>query len=340
MDKKTVGVLLVNLGTPQAPTRGAVKRYLTEFLTDPRVIPLPTFARHLLVRSRIIPQKLKTSTENYQRIWQMTGSPLSYWLQESCRLLQEALPSEYLVMGAMRYQTPSINAALEHFYNHPLKELVIIPLFSHYASATSGSIIEKCFKDISKSITFPAVRVVSSYPTHPLMIQAYVERINESFNPLTEHLLLSFHGLPISAIRSADRFQCCLKKGCCEQLNDKNRLCYKAQCEATARAIMAHLDKEVSFSIAFQSRLGKSRWTEPYLQDELERLIQQGKRRVVVVAASFVADCVETLDEIAHEYARLFKKMGGESLRLVPSLNDHPLWIKALAQMAQESNPT
>ncbi|MBS0621892.1 MAG: ferrochelatase [Verrucomicrobia bacterium] len=309
----TTGVLLVNLGTPDAPTVPAVKRYLKEFLTDKRVIDLPYVSRHLLVRGLIVPRRAKESTKAYAHIWTDEGSPLLVHSKKIQVLLQKELGGEFVVALGMRYQNPSLHSALEQLKG--LSKIVIIPLFPQYASATTGSVHEKVFDLLSSWQTIPELRFVNSYPTDPLMIAAFAQRAQTFDLNSYDKIVMSFHGLPEQYLKNAHPL--CLSTGCCQ-----HRLgCYRAQCFQTAHALAKALKlNQEQYCVAFQSRLGKSPWIQPYTSDVLKKF-----KNSIVFCPSFIADCLETLYEIKIEYGQT----------LVPSLNDHPLWIQALAQMAR-----
>jgi protoporphyrin/coproporphyrin ferrochelatase len=324
-------ILLVNLGTPEAPTLLAVARYLSEFLTDRRVIDLPFLKRQLLVHGVIIPSRLRISTQMYRSIWTEEGSPLMVHSKKVKELLQERLGASYSVELAMRYQTPAIGPAIEKLLAKQPDELVVLPLFPQYASATTGSIFEAVSQALSKTDTFPKLTFIDQFHAHPLFIKAF-EALSAPLNPLGyDHILFSFHGLPERQLKKSDRSGCCLKAECCEKHRPENRFCYAAQCYNTAEAIAKTLKLPKSrYTVCFQSRLGKDPWIRPFTSDTLEQLGQRGDKRVLVFCPAFVADCLETLFEIGVEYKELFRHAGGKTLDLVPGLNAHPAWIHAL----------
>ena len=326
----TIGVLLVNLGTPDSPSRRDVRRYLHQFLTDGRVIDLPWLPRQLLVRGMIVPKRCRESARNYEEIWTEQGSPLMVYGRKVAARLQEALGEDYAVELAMRYQNPSIESALEALRDS--EEIIVLPLFPQYASATTGSIHQKVLECISKWQAIPPLRLINSYPTQERMIATYAD-LASRFNPKDyDHILMSFHGLPERHIRKADCHNWCLKPNCCDRLGHKNRHCYAAQCYATARAIATRLDLTPDdYTVCFQSRLGRDPWLKPYLSD----ILHTCDKRVLILCPAFVADCVETLHEIGVEYYDEFLATGGEELTLVPSLNDEPEWILALRDLVQ-----
>ncbi len=338
---KDTGILLVNLGTPRSPAPLDVFHYLNEFLTDGRVIDVPWLWRQLLVRGFIVPARFRNSARTYREVWTDRGSPLLLHGLAVRDRLQERLGDDFVVSLAMRYKEPSIPAALEQLERHRLRQLIILPLFPQYASATTGSVHQKVMESIKGWEVIPSLSFVNEYATHPAFIDAWAA-IGAQHDPLQyDHILFSFHGLPEKHLTKADRNGCCLRTpNCCEPLTRRNRDCYRAQCYATARAIAARLQLPPErYSIAFQSRLGKEPWTQPYTVEQLAELPKRGIKSLLVFAPAFTADCLETTYEIGEEYALLFKEHGGEKLQLVESLNDHPLWIEALQAIAMAHVP-
>ena len=334
-------VLLVNLGTPNSYEGKDVYRYLNEFLTDRRVITLPYLKRNLLVRGIIVPFRYKESAKNYKQIWTDEGSPLDFYTKQAASLLQESLGEEYSVDYAMRYQTPSIEKTLETLLTHKIKKLIVIPLFPQYASSTAGSVIEKVMDTLKKKEVFPEIQMVSSFYDQPFFIDAFCDIARNSSYEDYDHILLSFHGLPQKHLIKADSCNHCLKvENCCQTIHEKNHLCYSAQCHATAQKIADELKLERgSYSLCFQSRLGKDPWLQPFTSDVIHDLAKQGRKKVLVMCPSFVCDCLETLQEIAIEYHEEFVQAGGEELHLMRGLNNHPMFIKALTQLCKNEKP-
>lgn len=326
--KKNRGVLLINLGTPAAPSPLAVWRYLSEFLTDSRVIDIPWLQRQLLVRGVIIPTRFLSSTKAYQAIWTAEGSPLLVYGNRVQAKLQEKLGEGTHVQLAMRYQTPSLKTGLQILMEKKLDELIILPLFPQYASATTGSIFAKLTELMSQYAIVPRTTFIDQFASHPALIEAF-RVVGAEANPSAyDHVLFSFHGLPVRQLCQPDL----AGKGCCQ--SSQQRFCYASQCYATANGIAAALNlPSAHYSVAFQSRLGKDPWIEPFTVDRIRTLAQQGHKKILVFCPSFVADCLETLYEIKIEYNELFHKAGGQELVLVPGLNDHPAWIEALGKI-------
>lgn len=326
------GILLVNLGTPDSPAPGDVYRYLIEFLTDQRVIDSPWILRQLIVRGAIVPFRYKQSAKAYQEIWTEEGSPLLVYGKKVKVLLQKAMGSDYAVELAMRYRNPSIHDALQHLMKQDLKRLIILPLFPHYASATTGSVHQKIMEELSKALVIPETTFINSYATHPALIEAFCQTAQDYTLDDYDHILFSFHGLPEKHLKKSDRNDWCLQsEKCCQDLCQKNTSCYSAQCYSTAKEIARSLEiHPKKMSISFQSRLGKDPWLKPYTSNVIEELAAKGCKKLLVFSPAFVCDCLETIYEIGVEYALEFKKHGGCQLDLVPGLNDHPKWIHAL----------
>lgn len=333
-------MLLVNLGTPLSPNPKHVFNYLNEFLTDERVIDLPWIYRQLLVRGIIVPSRFRNSAKMYEAIWQKEGSPLLIHGKKVEALLQNALGNEYLVDLAMRYQSPSIKEALLNLQRANIKNLIVIPLFPQYASATTGSVHQKVMQILSTFQVIPKTKLIDQFAGHEKYIDALFERMKEYDLSQYDHLIFSFHGLPERHLTKANPQNHCLKNPiCCEELSSKNSHCYSAQCYHTAKLLANRLKLESDFyTIAFQSRLGREPWIEPYTSDVIAKRGERGDKKLLVISPSFVADCLETLYEIGIEYAHAFKSVGGEKLDLVESLNDHPKWIEALCSIVKENN--
>lgn len=335
---KKRGVLIVNLGTPHSYQPKDVFRYLIEFLTDARVIDKSWIKRHLLVRGVIVPSRYKQSAEQYRRLWTKGGAPLLLYGKLVQEKLQNALGVNYHIVLAMRYQTPSIAEGLEKLRKEHVDELIILPLFPQYASATTGSIYQKVMEYLQNWQIFPKLTFINHYFDHPKFIDAFCTRAKQYSISSYDHLLFSFHGLPEGQIRKADMHGNCLSSQCCQQICQNNRSCYKAQCYATAQAIANQLGlNQDNYTICFQSRLGKEPWIQPYLSDVIHSCAQRGHKRLLVFSPSFVCDCLETTCEISHEYNQEFKKLGGDELQLVEGLNDHPVWIDALQNIILEN---
>lgn len=338
--KNRKGILLVNLGTPDSPSVADVRKYLREFLMDPRVIDINAIGRTLLVKGIIAPFRGPKSAKAYKAIWTDAGSPLMVYGVKVKELLQNKLGDEYYVDLAMRYQNPSIESVLNNFYERKIFDIKVIPLFPQYASATTGSVHEKVMEIVSKWQIVPKIDFVNSYYEHPKMIEAFAS-IGKSYNPEEyDHVLFSFHGLPKRQLRNADpsKSHCQKVDKCCESITENNKYCYSAQCYQTAYRIAEKLNiSQSKFSICFQSRLGRDPWITPYTSEVIEELAKKGKKKILVFCPAFVADCLETIYEIAEEYQEEFESFGGEKIQLVNGLNDNPIWVEALSELAIEA---
>jgi ferrochelatase len=335
MSKK--GVLLINLGTPDSPSTADVRKYLREFLMDPLVIDINPISRNLLVKGIIVPTRGPKSAKLYQAIWdEKTGSPLLHYSLLQQKLLQKKLGDEYVVELAMRYQSPSIESALQRLKDALIYDIVVIPLFPQYASASTGSVYDKMMDLVKAWMTKPTIRFINSFHDDKLMIETFADNARKYKPETYDHILFSFHGLPQRQLIKADHtHKTCLKSvDCCQKLTDANRFCYSAQSHDTARLIAAELNlPKEKYTVCFQSRLGNDPWVQPYTIDMIHQMAKEGKKRLLVFCPAFVADCLETVYEVPVEYGTEFKKLGGEIVQLVESLNDSPKFIEALAKM-------
>jgi ferrochelatase len=336
MSKK--GVLLINLGTPDSPSTSDVRKYLNEFLMDPRVIDVNPVLRTFLVKGVIVPFRSPRSAKLYQKIWSdTTGSPLLYYSILQRDLLRESLGDDYQVELAMRYQSPSIESALAKFKEALVDDIRIIPMFPQYASASTGSVYDKVMDVISTWPTKPNISFINSFHDDDLMIATFAKNALKYKPETYDHILFSFHGLPQRQLIKADHtHQHCLKAvDCCTTLTDANKTCYSAQSHHTAKLIAEKLNiPKEKYTICFQSRLGSDPWVQPYTSEIVAKLGKEGKKRVLVFCPAFVADCLETVYEVTVEYGEEFKALGGEHMQLVESLNDAPMFIESLKRMA------
>lgn len=335
--KRKKGVLLVQLGTPDAPSTPDVRRYLTEFLMDGRVMDIPALGRNLLVKGVIVPKRAAQSAATYATIWdEVHGSPLMYYSILQQQMLQEQLGDEYHVELAMRYQNPSIESALKKMESMLLESIKVIPLFPQYASATSGSVIDKVMAIMRNWQYIPNATFVNSFCEDDLMIETFAEHGMRHDISSFDHVLFSYHGLPVRQLGKVDPTGelNCPDTGCDVCKKETNPFCYLSQCYATTRAIAQKIGlPEDKYTVCFQSRLGKTPWIQPYTSDTLHDLANKGVKRLLVFSPAFVSDCIETLDEIQVEYANEFKELGGEEVVMVKSLNDNPRWIQSLKRL-------
>lgn len=330
-------LLIINTGTPDNPEVKAVRKYLSMLLNDHRVIDLPWIFRKILVNIIIVPLRASRSARLYKKLWTDIGSPLKINLENLVRKLQEKLTNNYTVIGAMRYGNPSLKSALKNIKKNTFEEITVFPLFPHYASSTTGSIHEVIMNEIRKWNIIPGIILIDQYYSHPAFINSFAEQIRQ-YNPQKfDHILFSYHGLPVKHIQKIHPENDCNKCDCSIRLPEHGTYCYKATCYETTRLLAEKLNlSKDCYSTSFQSRLS-SNWITPFTDQTLKELIMKGKKRVLVAAPSFVADCLETLIEIRDEYQNILINAGGEELVLVESLNDNDDWIEAIVKIADLS---
>ena len=338
MQHPNKGVLLVNLGTPDSPSTSDVRKYLREFLMDERVIDIAYWKRSLLVNGIIAPIRGPKSAKEYKKVWTDEGSPLFVYGKKLTEKVREIIGDKYQVELAMRYQNPSIASVLEKFNNKGFEELIVLPLFPQYASATTGSVMQKVNEIIGKWQIIPKVKFIAKFPDHPKFIKSFGELGKRYMKEDDyDHFLFSFHGLPERQIYKGSTGNHCRLGTCCEKYTSKNAFCYRAQCFQTARKIAEYLDlAPEQYSVAFQSRLGRDPWIQPYIDDTIEHLQKNNVKKLLVFSPAFIADCLETTVEIGQEYKEEFEENGGEKLQLVESLNVDENWIETVVDLIEE----
>ncbi len=330
-----VGVLLINLGTPDSPKTGDVRRYLFQFLNDPRVIDINPVSRALLVNLLIVPFRAPKSAKTYQQLWTEEGSPLILYGERLRDQLDDTLGEDYDVEIAMRYQNPSIPDVLERMRQRNYEKLVILPLFPQYASSSSGSALEKAMETIKDWWVIPELQFISQYFDDEKMLEAFAERARQYDIGSYDHILFSYHGLPERQVDKVYEEGVCADRDCENEITQENKFCYKATCYATTRMLAEKLDiPEERYTVCFQSRLN-DRWLEPFSDELVQQKAQEGAKRLLIMSPAFVADCLETTVEIGIEYQEIFEEHGGEKVQLVESLNDHPLWVESLRDMVR-----
>jgi ferrochelatase len=332
------GALLINLGTPEAPQSGPVRTYLREFLSDPRVIDINPVGRKLLLEAVILPLRPAKSAAAYRKVWTEGGSPLLVESQALTARVRAAL--QIPVELGMRYGNPSIASALRKLVAARVDSIAVAPLYPQYSSAATGSSLEEVFRQAGKLDVVPNLTTLPPFYGDPRFIEAFAlqgEPVLAREKP--DHVLFSFHGLPERHVRRTDPTgRYCLQSAqCCDAMVDANRDCYRAQCFATARALAKRLSLEVSaYTVCFQSRLGRTPWIKPYTDLVLPELAARGVKRLAVFCPAFVADCLETLEEIGLRAREQWLGLGGESLALVPSLNASDAWVTTLTALLQD----
>jgi ferrochelatase len=332
------GLLLINLGTPDEPTTPAVRRYLREFLGDPRVLDINSVGRALLLNLVILPRRPAKSAHAYRAIWDPErGSPLLYHSQDLAKGVATKLGAGWHVELAMRYGKPSIPDALAAFERAQVDRIVVLPLFPQYASSSTGTAVARVMELVQERWNVAPIDVVPAFFDDPGFLEAFTQvakPVLSEFRP--DHVLFSFHGLPVRQIEKTDGTgaHCFKTETCCDTLANPN--CYRAQSFATARSLAGRLGLEASqHTVCFQSRLGRTPWIKPYTDVVLEELAAAKQiKRIAVMCPAFVADCLETVEEIGIRLRDQWKAAGGEELVLVPSLNATPAWVDAVAAIA------
>lgn len=315
-------VLICNLGTPEAPTAAALRRYLAQFLSDPRVVEIPRIIWKPLLHGVILRTRPAKSAAKYATIWTDEGSPLKVWTERQAQGLDRALAAQghhVLVRHAMRYGEPSIPTQLSALRAQGVKRVLVLPLYPQYSATTTASVFDEVFAWGQRTRHLPELRLVGRYHDHPAYIQALATRVREHWQAhgRPEKLVMSFHGVPKLTLTRGDPYHC--------------------ECLKTGRLLAERLELGAQdYVVTFQSRFGKAEWLKPYTEPTLRELAREGIRHVDVICPGFVSDCIETLEEIAMEGKAVFMEHGGRIFHHIPCLNDLPQWIDALAGIAQE----
>lgn len=340
VQKERAGLLLINLGTPDAPRPPEVRRYLREFLSDPRVLDMPAFLRFLLLELVILPRRPRASAAAYQKIWSPEGSPLLVHGRALAEKVQALLGDGVQVELAMRYGNPSIASALDRFAAAGVSRLVVFPLYPQYSSAATGSSIERVLRLAAGRWNTPYLQVIPPFYDHPAYVEARAGLARPFLDPQPERVFFSFHGLPERQIRKSDPSggHCLVRPDCCAGVGPANRHCYRAQCLAAARLLAERLGiPEERRIVCFQSRLGRAPWLSPNTEEVLAAEARRGVRRAVIIPA-FVTDCLETLEELAIRGVEVWRQNGGETLRVVPALNAEDRFAEAVVEIAAQGS--
>jgi protoporphyrin/coproporphyrin ferrochelatase len=318
------GILLINLGTPDAPTATAVRTYLREFLSDPRVVEIPRALWWLILNGIVLRTRPRKSAEKYALIWTREGSPLAVHTAKQATLLKgylgERIRTPHVVTWAMRYGQPSIEKALLDLREQGCDRILVLPLYPQYAASTTASAFDAVFDTAKKLRNAPALRLVRHYHDHPAYIAALAKSINDYWmtNGRPDQLLMSFHGLPRFALDRGDPYHC--------------------ECHKTARLLGEELGLSPErYQVSFQSRFGRTEWLKPYTMQTVKELGKRKTGRLDVVCPGFVSDCLETLEEIAIENKAAYLQAGGTEFHYIPCLNERHEWIQALARIAAEN---
>ncbi len=329
-------ILLVNVGTPDSPTREDVRKFLSEFLNDPFVIDLPYLIRKALVNLIIIPFRVSKSTRLYQELWTINGSPLLVHLNKLRHKLQIEANGEFDVFGSMRYGNPSIESQLELMKASGYKELVIFPLYPHYATSTTETVVKHVNQVLRNLDYSPEILFVDQFYNHPSFINGFLENILKHDLGTYDHVVFSYHGLPVRQVEKLHKDFSYRSCKCDAAMPTHGEKCYRATCYETSRILADSLNlDEDDYSVGFQSRLSRN-WLEPFTDQLLNKLLNSGKKKILVIAPSFVSDCLETIIEIGVEYKEDFIRRGGEKLQLVESLNSSETWAKAILHIIKD----
>jgi ferrochelatase len=331
------GALLLNVGTPASPRASDVKEYLREFLMDPYVIDIPWLFRWFLVNGLILRNRPESSAQAYQKIWTERGSPLLFHLIDLKNQVQSKLGDGWLVKAAMRYGEPDVEDALQEFQEAGVSEVILFPLYPQYSLAATETGSRYCSKIAKKlGVDFP-IRMIGPFFQEESFIRAFAQVAENSLRDYQfDHILFSFHGLPERQIKKTDLTgsHCLSSPQCCDRGIEFNPQCYRAQCYVTAQKIAEKLNlKSQQYTVCFQSRLGRTPWIKPYTDEFYRQLPSQGVKKLAVICPAFVADCLETLEEVQMRGKEEFIQWGGEDLRLVPSLNASEEWVKSVVEL-------
>lgn len=330
-------VLLMNIGSPDRPTIFSVWRYLTQFLNDKRVIDLPWIFRKILVNCIIIPFRVVNSTRLYRTLWTPQGFPLRYISEELQQKLQSKLGREYQVFLGMRYGHPSYKTALSEIKAKQFDQLILVPLFPHYAMSTTESALAAAQKEIEKLHLKTKIYTVTQFYNDPKFIENWAAHIQQYQPQNYDHIVFSYHGLPNSHLKKCHPKIDVKACNCAHEMPDYGAFCYRATTYETSRLLAKKLNLQTNdYTVAFQSRLSKN-WMTPFTDQVLLEKIKEGKKKILVVAPSFVTDCLETSLEIGMEYKNLFLSQGGEQFQLVSSLNAQDSWVSTLKRLIQKS---
>jgi ferrochelatase len=323
-DQLKVGILLANLGTPDAPTSKALRSYLGQFLMDRRIVEIPRFIWCWILHCIILVVRPKKSAEKYAQIWMKEGSPLFVHSQKQAQLLRgflsQKVKSPFVVELGMSYGNPSMKSAIENLKAQHCDKILLFPLFPQYAASSTAAVYDAVWKVLLKMRNVPAIRTVRHYHDHPAYIKALASSVNEYWmiNGRPDQLVMSFHGVPRFHLDKGDPYHC--------------------ECHKTARLLAESLGlSKDQYQVAFQSRFGKQEWLKPYFANTLEALGKAKMRRIDVICPGFSSDCLETLEEIAIEGKHIFQSNGGGDYNYIPALNENDAWIHAMTEIALEN---
>jgi ferrochelatase len=334
-------VLFLNLGTPSEPTARGLRDFYKYFFSDPFVFDFNPVGRWLLRNLIILPFRAPRVAEDYAKIWMEEGSPLKVYaerMQASVQDKFDAAGEEIVVLNGMAYSEPFITQSMAELEARGVREILLLPMFPQYSTATTASAFHTVKEAAKKWKQAPQLHFLDDLFQEPAFIRAWVSIIQQHLvKDDVDHVIFSYHGVPEKTINKADQAGVCEFGSCCEQITESNRLCYRMQCVQTTKAITRELGWDDNYwSMAFQSRFGPLPWIQPYLDEHMVHLLDQGNKRIAVVTPSFVSDCLETIFEIGVEYSEQFEEAGGESFQLVPNLNDDSSWFEAVYAISRQ----
>ena len=331
-------LLIINLGTPDSPSYFSVFKYLRQFLMDGRVININPILRFLLVNLIICPTRSFSSSKIYKQVWDdETGSPLLHNTKKLSEKLETKL-QDVDVYYAMRYQNPSIESVIDEILDNNPDEIIILPLFPHYAAATTGSVYEEISRIISKKWVVPNIKFINQFYDNEKFIDAWVEKTAKFQLDSYDKIIFSYHGIPNSHVDNVYPDSICKDNNCEEVITNENKFCYKATVYETTKLIAGKLNiDESSYVVTFQSRL-TNKWLEPFTDNILKEMPSKDVKKVLIFSPAFTADCLETIIELGDEYKELFIESGGDTLDFVPSLNYSEKWTDAIVDIVSSKS--
>ncbi|MCH8498744.1 MAG: ferrochelatase [Marinobacter sp.] len=320
--EEKIGVLITNLGTPDAPTPKALRRYLGQFLADPRVVEVPRLLWRIILHGVILRIRPARSAKAYAKVWQASGSPLLKHTADQAEALRARIQASYgkhvVVAFAMRYGSPSIPSVVETLMQQGVRKLLVLPLYPQYSGSTSASTFDELARDFSQRRWLPELRFITHYPDFEPYIGAMAQHLSDYWEQhgKPQKVLFSYHGVPKKYLLRGDPYHC--------------------ECHKTSRLLAERLGLQADeYMTTFQSRFGREEWLQPYTDETLKALPQQGVKRVDVFCPGFSADCLETIEEIDEENRHYFMEAGGEAFRYIEALNAKPCHIEALARLVE-----
>lgn len=326
-------VLMISLGTPDSPSWRDVASYLSQFLTDGRIINIPTFLRYILVNLIIVPFRSFSSSKSYKDLWTERGSPLKYHMEDLTEKVKNQLGETHDIHYAMRYKNPSLKTKLDQMNKIGYDEIILFPVFPQYSSAANGSFLDYSLKEISKWNVIPSIKTIDQFYDNEDFLNAFKENIEKFDLDTYDKIIFSYHGLPMSQLNAVYPEGKCDDRECENGVEGDNHHCYRATCYETTKLLVEKVGVNPNKTItSFQSRLD-SKWVKPFSDKVIKDFAKDGVKKILVVSPSFTGDCLETIIEIGDEYGELFLERGGQKLDYVPSLNSNDSWVKCIVNI-------